>query len=155
MATTHARIITRDLSKSPAAKARDRRAPARGARPPGSRRTILIIDDDATTRESLADLLEALGYRVSCAADGVEALAYLRENPAPGLILVDLMMPKMNGWVFGLERRRQPQLADVPVIVLSGIYDAESAAGYISAQGYLEKPIDPIALFNLVRRHCR
>lgn len=118
------------------------------------RETILVVDDDFDTREALADLLEAIGFGVMTAANGLEALRQLRMHAPPCMILVDLMMPTMNGWVFTMELRRDPELARVPVVLLSGIHDSQSAASYLRAQGHLEKPIDADRLFNVLRRYC-
>ena len=116
---------------------------------------VLIVDDDSLTRESLAYLLEAAGYEVACAADGLDALNYLRRSPRPNLILVDLMMPKMNGWVFRMQQQMDPKLADIPTVIVSGKADAASAATYLDAAGHIEKPMDAERLFHLLRQHCR
>jgi two-component system chemotaxis response regulator CheY len=113
---------------------------------------ILIVDDNFVTRESLCELLEAVGYRVVGAADGLEGLRRLRDGPIPDLVLVDLAMPKMNGWVFRLQQQQEPDLASVPTVVFSGIHDAESAASWLNADDYMVKPIDPERLFEIVRR---
>src|SRR5262245_16146091 len=84
-------------------------------RPP-TRRDVLIVDDDAATREILADLLQTLGYSAAGVANGKEALAYLERNPPPGLILLDLQMPRMNGFALRLELEHDPTLAAVPVV---------------------------------------
>jgi CheY-like chemotaxis protein len=116
--------------------------------------TILIIEDDPDTSEALSDLLAAIGYRVACAADGREALSYLRRNPPPRLVLADLGMPVMNGWVFTIEQHRDPTLATIPVVLLSGNHDVASAAQYLGADDYLQKPIDADRLFGVLRRYC-
>lgn len=115
---------------------------------------ILIIDDDPVTRESLGDLLEAVGYRVRSAADGMDALSYLRRDGRPQLILCDLMMPRMNGWVFRIEQQHDPALAAIPTVMVSGKEDPEPAASYLSAADHLEKPLDPERLFSIIRRYC-
>jgi DNA-binding response OmpR family regulator len=80
---------------------------------------ILIVDDDAAIRESLRDALADEGYDVIVAADGRQALAQM--SPRPALILVDLMMPELDGWELIDELRRTAPLADIPVCVLSAI----------------------------------
>jgi CheY-like chemotaxis protein len=115
---------------------------------------VLIVDDDPLTRESLAHLLEAAGYRPACAANGLDALDYLRRHPHPNLILVDLMMPKMNGWVFRMQQQMDPNLAGIPTVIVSGKADAASAAQYLEAAGYMDKPLDAERLFNLLHQYC-
>lgn len=119
-----------------------------------SGRSILLVDDDAFARDTVRELLETIGYSVACACNGLDALKYLQQNPRPDLILCDLMMPVMNGWVFRIEQQNDPNLAGIPVILFSGIHDAASAAEWLFAQGYLEKPIDVGALMRAVERHC-
>ncbi len=119
-----------------------------------SRSTVLIVDDDVENREALGNLVEAMGYRPALAAHGLEALDYLRRNERPGLILLDLVMPTMNGWVFGIEQRKDPLLADIPVVVFSGIHDPESAAGFLNVDDFLAKPIDVERLCAVLQRYC-
>jgi CheY-like chemotaxis protein len=80
---------------------------------------ILIVDDDSDTREGLSLAMEAAGYSVRTARDGVEALKVLRQC-RPDLILLDLVMPTMDGWTFRMQQLRDPALADIPVVVLAG-----------------------------------
>lgn len=119
--------------------------------PPSARR-VLVVDDDEDLRAALADILEAEGYEVSVAADGQEALEVLREEgaPLPGLVLLDMMMPVMDGWEFCAHQRRDPRLAHVPVLVLSASADVERAAAELGTQGYLRKPMDIDALLGAV-----
>jgi CheY-like chemotaxis protein len=82
--------------------------------------SILIVDDDLDIREALSDTLEDQGYRVFTAANGRDALRLLRGGEvAPSLILLDLMMPVMDGYTFLDERRRDPALAAIPVAVIT------------------------------------
>jgi two-component system response regulator MprA len=123
-------------------------------RPP-TRRNVLIVDDDLTTREVLAELLETLGYSAAGVVNGKEALAYLKRNPPPDLILLDLKMPQMTGWAFRLELERDPALAAVPVVVCSGAFDAKAEAASLGAVDHLRKPVDPARLCSIVQRFCR
>jgi CheY-like chemotaxis protein len=109
---------------------------------PDSGSTILVVDDNGDQRDTLAELLGMAGYRVACAANGREALAYLRNNPPPRLILLDLRMPLMSGWEFRAEQRRDPLLAGIPVLVLSGGADLHGEVAGLDAAGYLVKPTD-------------
>jgi CheY-like chemotaxis protein len=73
-----------------------------------------LVDDDATFRRELSEILVAEGYRVDCAANGEQAWAYLRDGSPPALILLDLMMPVMDGWELYAALKTQPSLARVP-----------------------------------------
>jgi CheY-like chemotaxis protein len=81
--------------------------------------TILVVDDDADLRQSLVDLLEDEGYRTQAAASGREALAVLRGQDLPQLIILDLMMPDLNGWQFRDIQSTDPRLAAIPVLVVT------------------------------------
>ena len=112
---------------------------------------ILLVEDDPAMRDAVIELLEGEGYAVRCAANGRQALEVLARSEAPSLILLDLMMPIMDGWQFLAERRR---LADsgarrAPVVLLSGLGFIRGAAGVAD---FLRKPIDPEALLGCVRR---
>ncbi len=95
---------------------------------PPDKPRILVVEDDLSTREALSMLLSAEGYGVSTAADGVAALEQLRDGQRPGLILLDLMMPLMDGWQFRHEQLRDPSLANIPVIVCSASWRPAKAA---------------------------
>jgi CheY-like chemotaxis protein len=81
--------------------------------------TILLIDDDEHVVEALGELLVRKGYRVAIARDGQQALDYLRTNLVPSLILLDLLMPRMDGWEFLAKRARREQLSSIPVVIRS------------------------------------
>src|SRR4051794_18478515 len=80
---------------------------------------VLLVDDDGSVRESLTELLEADGYRVVAAENGLRALALLRAGVRPSVVLLDIMMPEMDGWDFRLQQLRDPELALIPVVVVS------------------------------------
>jgi chemotaxis family two-component system sensor histidine kinase/response regulator PixL len=87
--------------------------------------TVLVVDDDGLTRDALVLALEAAGYTVRQAADGREAFRVLRTPPPPSAILLDIVMPEMNGWEFLREREsNNPDLAGIPVIVFSAACEA-------------------------------
>lgn len=111
--------------------------------PKGS--TVLVVDDDAAQRNCLFELLVLAGYDVVVARDGLEALELLSAGLEPCLIVLDLAMPRMNGWVF-LERLRGPEQSTVPVLVTSAEARARRPAG---ADAWVEKPID-LAKFGAV-----
>jgi signal transduction histidine kinase len=111
---------------------------------------VMLVEDDLGSGEALAQLLDSNGYEVDRCTDGHEALRHLRRGTRPDVILLDLMMPNLNGWEFRVEQRRDPEWAAIPVIVLSADQSAQASA--IDADGYLRKPIDPSALLAFVER---
>jgi CheY-like chemotaxis protein len=86
---------------------------------PAEPATVLVVDDDCDVRSALRDALDDAGYRSVCVTNGDEALAFLRRNPKPAAILLDLFMPVMNGWEF-VRRIRATRFGDVPVLVVTG-----------------------------------
>jgi CheY-like chemotaxis protein len=117
--------------------------------------TVMIVDDDHDIRSILAEVLEDEGYRVAAAANGVEALGQLRSgDPLPGVILLDLMMPFMDGWAFRAVQRDDPSLARIPVLVLTANAGAESQFEPLHAAGFVRKPVDLDELLAAVARHC-
>jgi CheY-like chemotaxis protein len=113
---------------------------------------VLIVEDDADLREMMAQLLTLEGFAAATAANGREALLYLQTNAAPDVILLDLMMPVMDGWEFRREQQRDRDMAGVPVIVLSAL-DQPRAAD-VAADAFLKKPLDFDRLLELIRRYC-
>ena len=114
---------------------------------------ILIVEDDADLREMMAQLLTLEGYRAAAVANGREALEYLRRSKAPDLILLDLMMPVMDGFEFRREQERDPLLSSVPVVVLSAL--DQHRIRDIGANGFLKKPLDLDRLLAFVRQFCQ
>src|SRR4051794_20026068 len=84
---------------------------------PSPSTAVLIVDDNNALRETLAELLEGTGYGVACAANGRQALDYLRTGGLPGLILLDVRMPVMNGWKLLKVLEADPALRRIPVVV--------------------------------------
>jgi CheY-like chemotaxis protein len=115
---------------------------------------VLIVEDDADLREMMAQLLTLEGYHIDTAANGREALEYLNEAPRPDVILLDLMMPIMDGWEFRRRQQNDPALADVPVIVLTALDQAQARANDLNGVDFLKKPLDFDRLLELVRRRC-
>ena len=95
---------------------------------------ILLIDDDPDTREQLAEILREAGYLVATARNGLEGLEKLKTDYAPCVILLDLMMPVMNGWQFRAKQLSEPELAQLPVIVLSAVTEIRRRGGNAEAQ---------------------
>ena len=115
--------------------------------------TILVAEDNAVERERLAVALRQRGYTVLTAGDGAEALKLLQAGPAPGLILLDMMMPGCDGWQFLDRRQPSPALAAVPVVLVTGLAEANDEwATALGAVGLLRKPFDVDALLAEVRR---
>jgi CheY-like chemotaxis protein len=82
-------------------------------------KNVMVVDDDEDIRESIADVLRECGYEVECAMNGRDAMSKLRGGVRPSVILLDLMMPVMDGWQFRAEQVEDPRLAGIPVIVIS------------------------------------
>jgi CheY-like chemotaxis protein len=110
------------------------------------------VEDDADLREMMAQLLAIEGFRAEAVANGRDALDYLQKGDFPDLILLDLMMPVMDGWEFRRRQRAHPEFAHVPVVVLSAL-DPTRAAD-LGGPTFLKKPLDFDHLLELVRRHC-
>jgi CheY-like chemotaxis protein len=115
-------------------------------------KTILVVEDDAATREALAMILSAEGFTVVGAANGQEALGRLRSDVRPDLILLDLMMPVMDGWQFRREQAKDPALAAIPVVVLSADGNVHQKAASLKTADYLQKPVDAENLLEVIRR---
>jgi CheY-like chemotaxis protein len=106
------------------------------------RRPILVVDDDADIRCTIADILGEAGYEVRSAANGREALELIKSRlPAPALILLDLMMPELDGWGFMAALHEIPELPAIPVVIFSAHGDAGSAASSLGVAGFVKKPI--------------
>lgn len=124
-----------------------------GKRPdahPAERR-VLVVDDDPSIQGFLAEALADEGYGVRTAGNGREALAILGDW-LPDLILLDLMMPEMDGWVFRAAQRTMPSAAHVPVIVLSATRDLATKAQTLDAAEVFAKPFDLEHLLGTIER---
>lgn len=112
---------------------------------------ILVVDDEVFMRLYLEEVLAEEGHEVLSAHDGADALRLLRGGGAPpDLILLDLMMPRMNGWEFRREQTADPALSSIPVIVVSGAGDVESEAERMGALAALTKPFLPDRLLAVI-----
>ncbi|QSQ18195.1 response regulator [Myxococcus landrumensis] len=113
---------------------------------------VLVVDDDPDILEALSEILEAEGFVIRRARNGKEALDRLEPEP-PNLILLDLMMPVMDGWEFAQRmRQKPPAVAGIPLIVLSADRNVGSKAQDIGAVGHLAKPFELNDLLDMVRR---
>jgi CheY-like chemotaxis protein len=114
---------------------------------------ILVVDDDTDIRETLAQILEFEGFTVTCASNGQEAMARL-ESLRPSLILLDLMMPVMNGYEFRQAQKANPEISDIPVIILSADGNVHQKAAAADVRTYLKKPIELEMLLTAIREYC-
>ena len=113
---------------------------------------VLIVEDDEDLREMMAQMLTLEGFESAAVANGREALEYLHAAEKPDVILLDLMMPVMDGWEFRRQQRADPAIAPVPVIVLSALDQARAST--LEANAFLKKPLDFDRLLSLVRTYC-
>ena len=120
----------------------------RSARPAAP---VLVVEDDPDQRDAVTLALEGEGYRVVHAATGLEALDLLHGGTRPCLILLDLMMPEMDGVQFRGEQLKSDELARIPVVVLSAFGQA-TRAKYLRVAEYLRKPVELDQLLAVVER---
>ena len=117
-----------------------------------SPRTILIVDDDTDLREVLGELLSEEGYPTRLCPNGRVALELLRDGARPRLILLDLMMPEMNGWQFRQEQLRDELLRDIPVVVMTANRGVDHAD--LGGAEVLEKPVGLAEILGAVERNA-
>jgi CheY-like chemotaxis protein len=117
--------------------------------------SVLVVEDDASLRDSLGEVLREEGFEVRTAENGRDALAVLRSGPLPRVILLDLWMPVMTGEEFRAEQLRDPLLASIPVVVISAAREGRARATALGVQGYLDKPIDLDTLLQLLQQYTR
>lgn len=113
---------------------------------------ILVVEDDADVVGILDILLTSEGYEVRSAANGAEALELLRQGLEPSLIVLDLMMPVMNGWQFRTVQRQEESLRDIPVVLMSGAGEGTKGSSALEADAYLRKPVDLGELLEVIAR---
>lgn len=116
---------------------------------------VLVVDDDEMIRESIVDFLQDKGYQPIAAVHGRDALDKLdRASPLPCLIVLDLMMPVMDGISFRHEQLQDPRLAGIPVVVVSAYRDAREQAASVHAAACLQKPLKLADLLRVVEKYC-
>ena len=114
---------------------------------------VLIVEDDEDIARNLRDLLEGEGHSVTCAANGQVALDYLRSSAElPSLILLDLMMPVMDGYQFRMEQEQDPRIAWIPVVLMTADGDIHAKNYKIGAKMYVRKPVEVNAILEAVQR---
>ena len=112
--------------------------------------SVLVVEDNDDIREAIGELLESEGYEIALAEDGERALEMLAELPRPCLLLVDLIMPRMDGWQLLNFLSRDDRLATIPVVVMSAAAHAVTTPVHPT----LKKPVDLEILMEIVRGHC-
>lgn len=114
--------------------------------------TVLVVDDDPNLLRVMSKLLEFEGFVPVQAANGQEALDYLRGGGSASVILLDLRMPVMDGWAFRKAQRAEPALAGIPVVVISGIEGQH--VDELGAAAAFNKPVSFPDVVDAVRRLC-
>jgi CheY-like chemotaxis protein len=117
-----------------------------------SSRIVLVVDDDQDIRDALCELLLDEGYRAVAAANGAEALSYLRSCELPCVILLDLMMPIMDGWEFRRQQKGDPRLSAIPVVVITAA--GESRSSTIAVDRVLPKPLQIDHVLETLQSFC-
>jgi len=115
---------------------------------------ILVVEDEPDIRELMVAILEGEGYYVSTASNGAQALTHLQTGPRPCIILLDLMMPVMDGWTFCQEKGKDPALEAIPVVVVSAVARQDPRNACVQAVDHLLKPVDIGSLLATVQRFC-
>jgi CheY-like chemotaxis protein len=116
---------------------------------------ILIVEDDPDVQVTLVDLLEDAGYPVDCAANGQEALNHLRRGTLPSVILLDLMMPVMDGYEFYDHLQANAEWATIPVLVVSAAARELNADSRLGAAPHVQKPFRAQQLLALIAHTTR
>lgn len=113
---------------------------------------VLLVEDDLDIAEAILDVLMDEGYEVAHATNGREALELLHSQPRPAVILLDLMMPEMDGPEFRAEQLRDPKLSSIPVVVLSADRFIAQKAHELGVWGYVTKPLQPEQLVSILEQ---
>lgn len=114
---------------------------------------ILVVEDDTSIRELLVELLESEGYSVSSAINGLEGLKFLQSEGNPDLILIDLMMPVMDGYSFRTEQLKNPVWSKIPTVVMSAEANAKEKMKNFSITAFLSKPVELDTILKTVARY--
>jgi CheY-like chemotaxis protein len=113
---------------------------------------ILVVEDDTSIRELLVELLESEGYSVSSAINGLEGLKFLESQGNPDLILIDLMMPVMDGYSFRTEQLKNTLWANIPTVVMSAEANAKEKMKNFNITAFLSKPVELDTILRTVAR---
>jgi len=119
---------------------------------------ILIVDDDPDILEGIITILETQPYRLATARDGIKCMEMIREEK-PDLLILDLLMPRMDGWGVIREMRGEPQFNNIPIMILSTVIEDASRRRYeletgmaMNVQAYIQKPARPTELIQRVEK---
>jgi sigma-B regulation protein RsbU (phosphoserine phosphatase) len=115
---------------------------------------VLVVDDEDGLRRLFQQSLRRAGFDVVAESGGPAALQRLREDPSIRVVLLDLHMPEMDGWAFRQEQRADPQLRDVPTVIVTGAPIADVVGRELHAAEYLLKPVFPDHLVSVVSDYC-
>ena len=117
---------------------------------------ILVVEDNDDIREAISEALELEGFSVETARNGKEGLAMLRKTSAPTLVLLDLMMPVMNGWEFLDAQKSDPKLSEHRVVTISAVDPSISIEDStpLDTDGSIRKPLSLESIWAEVRKHC-
>lgn len=118
-----------------------------------STKRVMVVEDDEGIRDALCDLLAAEGFEVVPAVNGADALQRLRNGPRPDVILLDLMMPVMDGEELLHHLKEEPPLAEIPVVILTADASVAGAAERLGARAGVRKPISLSELLSVVSAH--
>lgn len=114
---------------------------------------ILVVEDDNSIRELLVELLQSEGYVVASAVNGLEGLKYLQSQDNPDLILIDLMMPVMDGYTFRTEQMKNSKWSKIPVVVMSAEANAKEKMKNFGITAFLSKPVELDTILKTVERY--
>jgi CheY-like chemotaxis protein len=115
---------------------------------------ILIVEDDHSIRELLVELLQSEGYEVTSAVNGLEGLKVLQTQKLPDLILIDLMMPVMDGYAFRTEQMKNPDWNKIPLVVMSAEANAKEKMKKYNVTAFLAKPVELDTILKTVETYC-
>ncbi|MGE0872222.1 MAG: CBS domain-containing protein [Kofleriaceae bacterium] len=118
-------------------------------------RPVMIVEDDADLLADYEQVIREEGYSVVTAQNGAEAIKRLGDAPSPGLIILDLNMPVMDGWTFRSHLLQDPHKAQIPVVLMSGSRDLTSEVSNLDVDGCLRKPVSLNQLLFTVEHYCR
>lgn len=121
----------------------------------GAARYVLVVEDDHDLRSLYREILEDAGYDVRAATDGLEALDVLEQVGAPAVVVLDLRMPRMDGWTLAERLRQSREWSRAAIVVVAAHYQIREEARSIGATAWLHKPVSIDDLVNTVRRAYR
>lgn len=121
----------------------------------GAAGCVMLVEDDPDIRDLFSDFIRDAGYGVLAIADGRQALEKLRAGARPCVILLDLMMPVMDGWTFRRAQLEDEALTTVPTVLFTGVANPQKEAEALQADGFLLKTADRGVILSLIERYCR